>query len=174
MLQRFLIALISFGFFCSAPATADVDSDTQFNYAETWGGEVPFPFGTEIPFPWRSMQGIWATQNHAMDALFSFQVQLDDSGVKVLRVIHLDRATRRVVGQGAGFANSEQKVVRAVMRAMDGTSYLIFVRVFKDLNKKSAASHNSTVLTFRSLTLPDKEDQHMLLRKVSAKPYGVR
>lgn len=168
------MAIFGIGLLWTTPATADINSDIQFDEGIVWGGEVPFPFGTEIPFPWRSMQGIWATQSREVDALFSFQVQLDDRGVKVLSVIHLDRVTRRVIGQGAGFANSEQKVVRAVMRATDGTNYLIFVRVFKDLYKKSALSRNSTVLTFRSLTRPEQEDQHMLLRKVSTKPFVVR
>ncbi|MCM2280492.1 MAG: hypothetical protein NDI61_01450 [Bdellovibrionaceae bacterium] len=139
----------------------------------TQGTEVPFPFGTEIPFPWSSIEGTWEVRDREVDAYFSFQVQRNESGKKVLKVTHIDKMTRKVFGEGAGFANEDQKIVRAVMRAHD-FNYLIFVRVFRDTK---AQTRTATVLTIRYLTnvgSSEIREQHYILRKVSKQPLKAR
>lgn len=141
----------------------------------TQGTEVPFPFGTEIPFPWAAIEGTWEVRGREIDAYFSFQVQRDDVGAKVLKVTHIDKMTRRVFGEGAGFANPEQKIVRAVMRS-DDFNYLIFVRVFRDTKAKTEA-RTATVLTIRyfgGVGTSDIREQHYILRRVSKQPMIFR
>ncbi len=149
------------------PALASSAWSSPIGGVVAHGAEVPFPFGTEIPFPWSSIEGMWEVRDREVDAYFSFQVQDDGTGAKVLKVVHIDRLGRRVFGEGAGFTNPEQKIVRAVMRAAN-FNYLIFVRVFRDAGSKASA-HTTTVLTFRyfgEAGESDSREKHYVLRRV--------
>lgn len=141
----------------------------------THGTEVPFPFGTEIPFPWSSIEGTWEVRDRELDAYFSFRVQRDEEGTKILKVTHIDKVTRRTFGEGAGFVNEDQKVVRAVMRASD-FNYMILVRVFRD-TKAVTQARTATVLTIRYFgegNPNEFREQHYILRKISKQPIGIR
>lgn len=137
------------------------------------GTEVPFPFGTEIPFPWTTIEGAWEVKNHELCAYFNFEVRRDLNGKKVLAVTHIDQTTGRVIGTGAGFADGNEKVVRAVMHGAQN-NYLIFVRVFRDLPSGGQSFSTTTVLTTRYFGGTNHDEQHYVLRKVSGTPIQIR
>jgi hypothetical protein len=135
------------------------------------GPEVPFPLSSELPFPWGNIEGTWELHGKGIDALFSFEVQSDCAGRKVLRVLHLDPDNRAVIAEGTGIGVDDKKIVRAAMGGKYG-NYMLFIGAFK--NPKPAGPETVTVLTIRSFTGVGNTDLQAIVRKVSNEPHWRR
>ncbi len=137
-------------------------------------GEVPFPFGDEVPFPWASIEGTYYAESKEYDAYFSFEVAYEGNE-PYLRVFHHESRNGKLFGEGGGFTQTDNRIVRAAMRSKSGLSYMVFIRAFNDVEVDGQRLREATVLTIRSFgTTQPRKDWHFLLRKVSTKPVYYR
>jgi hypothetical protein len=162
MKSRFLIstliaALVTIG----ATLTASADQHQL-------GPEVPFPLGTEIPFPWDTIQGVWHAKDVNFDTLFSFRVKGDAHGDSyILQVTQIDPESGMILGEGAGFGDNEERIVRAGMTTNDGYKYMVFLRAY---NPDKNSNQVATVLTIREIDSCD--EFHFILEKLSNEPMA--
>lgn len=93
---------------------------------------VPFPWGSEMPFPWSFIQGVWLAEYGELRSYFSFKVVTSgERGIKQLEVKQIDPVTCKQVASGAGLESN--RVVRAVMNNPSrGFSYRLALRAFSD------------------------------------------
>jgi hypothetical protein len=128
------------------------------------GPEVPFPLDAQLPFPWGTIAGTWEARGPGIDALFSFEVQADRNGRKILRVLHLEPATGKILAEGIGIGLDERNIVRAAMRGGCG-AYMLYIGAFK--NPKATQPKTVTVLTIRSFSGVEERDIQVIVRRVS-------
>jgi hypothetical protein len=123
----------------------------------------PFPLSTLVPFPWTTIQGIWATKvPNGTSNYFSFEVQADCSGQRFVRVLAFDQKSYRVTAEGVGVGTPNDTIVRAVMNS-GGSQQMIYIRQFRVPVGKT--SKISTVITIRPFD--GSKDQHMIARHAS-------
>jgi hypothetical protein len=139
------------------------------------GGEVPFPFGSEVPFPWRSIEGTYFAASDDYEAYFSLEVMYEGNE-PALKVKHYENRSGRIFGEGGGFAQSDDRIVRAAMRGRNGLNYMVFLRSFGRLEMDGRVIDNAMVLTIRSFgpRVAGSREWHFLLRKVSSQPVNYR
>ena len=94
------------------------------------GGDlVPWPWGSEVRFPWTAIQGVWSPANGDCGSYFVFQVGGNSaSGTeRFVQVTQYDPNSCRKVATGGGFENS--RVIYASMTT--GTkSFDLTIRAF--------------------------------------------
>lgn len=134
---------------------------------------VPFPMGSEIPFPWKEVHGVWKAEKDDFAAYFAFKVVREKStGAQQLSVKQIDAYTCETIGTGIGFEND--KVIRAQLQSYtDGSVYRIALRAFdkKDAGKTRQVVYNDKVF-YLSITPLDSginQTMHVPLTKVSEK-----
>jgi hypothetical protein len=139
------------------------------------GGEVPFPFGSEVPFPWRSIEGTYFASSDDYEAYFSLEVMYEDNE-PALKVKHYENREGRLFGEGGGFAQSDNRIVRAAMHGRNGLNYMVFLRSFGRIEIDGRTIDHAMVLTIRSFgpRVPNSREWHFLLRKVSSQPVNYR
>ena len=126
----------------------------------------PFPLSALLPFPWASIDGIWTMKLPDGTSLyFSFEVQSDCNGRKILKVNTFDRTTYRLTGDGTGLALANDTMVRAAITT-PSTQYMLYIRQFKQVVGKGQ-SRQVTVVTVRPFNGNETDDIHMVARKVS-------
>lgn len=126
----------------------------------------PFPLSALLPFPWASIDGIWTMKLPDGTSLyFSFGVQSDCNGRKILKVSTFDRTTYRLTGEGTGLALTNDMMVRAAMTT-PSMQYMLYIRQYKQPVGKGQ-SKQVTVVTVRPFNGNESNDIHMVARKVS-------
>lgn len=88
-----------------------------------------FPWGFELPFPWRGIQGIWMTEMGGKPVYFSFKTVKAGSFGNQLRIIEYNPVNCNIIARGGGF--EEDRVVTAIMNGVDGT-FTMTVHVFRE------------------------------------------
>ena len=164
-----------------SPATAEQTKKNRanprigiFGAIDGEGGEVPFPFGNEAKFPWETIEGTYHAQSEDYEAYFSFQVEQGNNGQPFLKVLHYENRYGTLFGEGGGFTQTDNRIVRAAMRGRNGLSYMVFVRSFNDVEINGNHIRKATVLTIRSFGDSERKDWHFLLKKVSSRPLYAR
>ncbi len=139
------------------------------------GGEVPFPFGSEVPFPWRSIEGTYFASSDDYEAYFSLEV-VNESNEPALKIKHYENREGRLFGEGGGFAQNDDRIVRAAMRGRNGLNYMVFLRSFGSIEFNGRTIDHAMVLTIRSFgpRVSGSREWHFLLRKVSPRPVNYR
>ncbi len=135
-----------------------------------------WPWGAELPFPWRGIQGTWETEIDGCVSYFSFKPKTA-GGVKQLKVVQYDPVTCQTVAEGIGF--EDNRVVRAILNDKRGKTFRVTIHVFnpadlreEDSNMKFAAK-TVTVMNMGPLGASDEERTNHALEKVSTDPRAI-
>ena len=119
------------------------------------GGDS-FPWGSELPFPWKGIQGNWIINIEGVDAYVIFKVLRSESlGSRQLRISIIDRETCRVIAVGAGYEDG--RIIKAILTSGSRASQ-VTVHVFResDLKNQSRQSYKAysqvTIMSVVSLT----------------------
>lgn len=142
------------------PSCLPVEQDKVAGPIDSW------PWGSEIPFPWKGIQGVWVAEIDGCASYFTFKVVKNEGETdRILRVFQVNPVTCAVLAKGVGYG--ENKVVTAVMvkSAPKRGSYELKVHAFKEVDVKSeqhsrktdfiaASNRNVTVLTINPMGRP--------------------
>lgn len=140
---------------------------------------LPWPWGTECPFPWDNIIGVWKTSKPQVQNdetplpvtpyFYEFKVNGETStGSKIVEIIKYNDLGE-IVGNGRGYSHPEQKIVRAVILAAPGVemaNHRVIVRAYRQNSTLSCGSELVTVLTTRSMSGQRSTDIHFVLKKV--------
>jgi hypothetical protein len=130
----------------------------------------PFPLSTLMPFPWKTIEGVWAMKLPDGTPLqFSFEVQADCDGRRYIEVLGFNRDTYQIQASGYAVALAGDTMVRAVMTS-GSSQYMIYIRQFKMLSR--GVARYSMVVTMRPFNGDETNDVHMTARKISPLPLA--
>lgn len=92
------------------------------------GDSIPWPWGSEIGFPWTRIQGVWGPTNQECGSFFSFTKSpaLRD-GTRFVRIVQYDPASCVKIAEGTGY--EYERVIYASMAA-GRQSYDLTIRAF--------------------------------------------
>src|SRR6185437_14921782 len=127
-------------------------------------GDVPFPWGTAIPFPWENIEGIWQAKFGKYVDYFSFRLVSQPGWQEPeVQVLEVESNLHTVLATGNGFASSNGKLVQALMNSKRGC-YVLIVRAYQ--RQEGNAQSTYTVVTIRNAYGPGP-GVHSLMRKMS-------
>ncbi len=106
------------------------------------GGVNPWPWGSELTFPWTGIEGVWQATELTCGNLFMFEVVRDSKGTKIVNVYEYDPVRCIAVATGKGFES--RKVVRAVMTGEKGP-YQLTIHAFKATDLRSKSKYQSLI-----------------------------
>lgn len=152
---------------------------------DTFGDDdvLPWPWGTECPFPWDDIEGVWKASKPAassegekfkgpgilLNTYYEFEVtNMSTYETKLVQITKFNEKGQ-VIGTGRGYSHPHQKIVRAVIVAAQGVNmanHRVIVRAYKQNTTLSCGSELVTVLTTRSMTNKTSSDRHYVLKKV--------
>lgn len=136
------------------------------------GNTLPWPWGSECPFPWSNIEGMWEQKEPKSEQFGSnyFEFEIIDeweSGVHVFRVSQYD-AVGDLVATGKGVSPKGRRIVRSVLLPVDGSdandAYTVIVRAYTE---DRCSDELVTVLTMRKNGAPLGEDVHMIVKKTT-------
>lgn len=147
---------------------------SAFAYAPTSDPDdpLPWPWGTECPFPWHNIEGIWMLEGKQAADQFQFRViSVWDNGTHVFEINRYDK-NGQLVGKGQGIAPSGQRIVRAIMYSVladgfVGERYKVIVRAYKESENITCSGELITVLTIRPLTGSGPREVHYIINKLA-------
>jgi hypothetical protein len=134
---------------------------------------VPWPWGTECVFPWDKVDGEWKVkgkygQQYDRDTLVFETAEDVKAGIKLLYIYHYNDHGQ-VIGQGTGFGDRDNKVIKAIMTNSNGRGfgYQIMVRTYSRIE---GASCRMGKLSMAATFCPPRgkkclENQNYLLMK---------
>jgi hypothetical protein len=138
-MKHFIFAMLMV-FMCTVCGHDAFAKETSSRLADKESEEsdlVPWPWGTECLFPWNKVEGEWSVKGsygsrydrHRM--VFEAAEDVSADGVKLLYIKHFNRGGK-LVGEGTGYANPENKIIKAVMTDLTGvtTGYQVIVRSY--------------------------------------------
>jgi hypothetical protein len=176
--MKFLI-LCLFTVFATAIANASFPSPKSCNAIGKsellrGGGDV-WPWGEEMPFPWKGIQGVWMAEIDGCSSYFTFTTLKMDSGINQLRVKQFDMETCKLISRGVGY--EQDRYVKAVLTGRRGT-FDITVHVFRNTPSKSSPrqdyfeSKTATVLSLGDFS-ENNEPKSYQLYKVATDPESI-
>jgi hypothetical protein len=136
------------------------------------GDTLPWPWGSECPFPWNSIEGMWEEKEPKtegfLETYFEFEIiEVWESGTHVFRVNQFD-GEGNIVATGKGVSPSGQRIVRAMLLptadSEDRKSYFVVVRAYTE-DRFTCSDKLVTVLTMRERGAPLDDDLHMIIKK---------
>ena len=92
-----------------------------------------WPWGLEVPFPWRGIQGSWNAKIGDSNYYFRFVSVHSNNGINQLQVTQYSGLNCGVVANGIGY--EQNRVVKAVMVG-EGGSFNMTVHVFRQADLK--------------------------------------
>ena len=103
------------------------------------GGAIPWPWGSELDFPWESIEGTWRPVRSDCDSYFVVQATHKSAirGAQVMRVTQFDHDTCERISWGVG--TERERVLHVSMKDVRGT-YGLTIRSFT----KSSANNLRT------------------------------
>ena len=165
MIYRSLISVLLTLFVISFPAQAEI-----YQPMGDGGQVLPWPWGSECPFPWHNIEGMWTESEPRTESLpityFEFEI-IDEwaSGTRIFKVTHYDEEGN-VIAVGRGTASKGYKIVRAVLlpkeKGLD--SYSVIVRAYTE-DRFACSDELVTVLTVRKRGATPEEDIHLIIGK---------
>lgn len=129
--MKHLLAMLLAVVFCSMAWGANIGGN------ESMGDDlVPWPWGTECSFPWGDIEGAWHVRGHDKSTYGGHKLVLESAenvraGVKLLYIYHYNEEGK-AVGQGTGFGDKDNKLIKAIMTNSTGRGrgYEIIVRAY--------------------------------------------
>jgi len=138
----------------------------------TEGDALPWPWGTECPFPWENIEGNWQVSNDETGDTFSFQIlKVDKVGRRTFEIKRYD-VDNVLIAQGKGVATKRRKILRAFLSSIHEPkkkNYWALIRAYNEVEGFSCdANHMAVVITLRT-TRPKtcEKDAHFVIRKDS-------
>jgi hypothetical protein len=139
-----------------------------------------WPWGAEMPFPWKGIQGTWAVYLDGQLTYFAFRTIHSNKGANQLDMIQYDSRCQ-IIAYGGGFED-EDRIVRGLFLAKKGaqdiTIHVFSESALKNANKetprdrdKEKAEKTYTVMNIGALGSEDVAT--LQLHKVHTSPYGV-
>lgn len=111
---------------------------------------VPWPWGSECPFPWNTADGNWRVKGvtgskyDRHNLLFQTAEDLN-IGVKILNIYHYDQSGG-LIGRGTGYSDAANKIIKAsMMKATTGDNYQIYVRSYANGRARTCARAKKAV-----------------------------
>lgn len=161
--------LAIFGAFCLIALTSVANATIPMGEG---GDTLPWPWGTECPFPWNSIEGMWEEKEPKSGAFyetyFEFEIiEVWQSGTHVFRVNQYD-GTGSMIATGKGVSPSGQRIVRAMLlpttQSERNKSYFVIVRAYTE-DRFACSDQLVTVLTMRERGATLDKDLHMIIKK---------
>ncbi len=134
---------------------------------------LPWPWGTECPFPWTRIEGEWVGKSQKITERFTLIIKDElESGAKILEVKRYDDLDN-LIGQGEGVAPKGQRIVRAAMLGVgnyDGESYWALIRTYSEAPKKACTKNKQVmVITLRpTYEKSEQQDVHIVVDREGA------
>lgn len=142
----------------------------QSSAFDIFGDVLPWPWGSECPFPWSKIDGDWSTRG-TIHEQFSFVYKGETkNGSRILDVSRFDE-DGRLIGEGEGVSPKGERIVRAAMVGVGpskGKSYWALVRTYREnqAGSKSCTKNKLvTVITLRPVGSTQTEDVHIIIDK---------
>jgi hypothetical protein len=140
------------------------------NYSE---GVLPWPWGSECPFPWTKIEGEWTARGEGATDHFTFMLQgRQPDGGHGLAISRYGK-NGELIGIGRGVAPRGERIVRAAMVGIgpeEGKTYWAIVRTYTEKQKKSCARNKQvTVITLKAAEGSDEEIHYVLDREDSVR-----
>lgn len=157
----FLKVVLASGLFLAAPFSFSAECIPT----EVKIKEIPFPKGTEIEFPWASIQGEWHTETSI------FRIErgaVDEAGRRYLKVEQMDPASKEVLADGVAVLRKNSKIASGILSDSKEKETYVFLRSFNDKNAKGVPNGRSVlVITIRNLESQSKncDETHQKLLK---------
>jgi hypothetical protein len=138
-------------------------------------GHETWPWGMEVPFPWRGIQGLWMANINGCSTYFTFKIVKNVVDEKILQIHEINPVTCTLIAKGAGY--EDDRVVMAVMNGKNG-AYNMEVHSFREsdvaeANERGYTSSMSnkvvTMMTVSSVRASDQKGTYQLY-KVSSNP----
>jgi len=122
----------------------------------------PWPWGTECPFPWEEIKGLYRVKAMASGPYnghyMEFNVKRDDShdGLAFLEISQFDR-NGKIYAHGAGYSQKDERIVRGVLKEdATGREYAVMVRTYRK-NENASCSTGGLVTAITFCTLRSKK-----------------
>lgn len=138
------------------------------------GDHLPWPWGTECPFPWNNIEGVWKAQkpnkrnSTTVEGYYEFNIVSEwENGTHVFEVKKYSE-DGGLIGEGRGYAPKDQKIVRAIVLSpekMDLPNHRVIVRAYKEVATSACGKNLVTVLTARPMSNSKEEEIHYVLLK---------
>ena len=136
-----------------------------------------WPWGAEMPFPWKGIQGTWAVYLNNKLTYFSFRTVLSKNGTNQLEIVQYDGCSCQVIAHGGGF--EEERIVRGLVLT-EGEAKNITIHVFSETAMKSGrqemvqrARKEKTYTVMNMSGMNDENTESYQLVKVNASPTGI-
>lgn len=153
--------LATMGLFLSLSAAA---FGAQDGVVDIRGGDKPFPWGTEAPFPWKSIEGTWASEEMA-DVVFVFKIIRQDKGTRYLQVAVIDVETGKSLAEGVGVARRNDRIVRSRVKSTTGAEFYILLSNYQRKDPDGTVTEE-TYLTLRPISNDPKKDRSYYIQKL--------
>lgn len=151
-------------------------------YQPTTGEDevLPWPWGTECPFPWGMIEGEWRVtgldRETAPEAPDHFEFKVTYVAWDGTHHFEISRYSEdgRLLAFGRGVSPYSHKIIRAAMIEVsdDGTSgrkYWAIVRAYQTDQESSCGKELTTVITLRPINMQEQtEDIHFVIEKMEA------
>ncbi len=156
---------------------------TLFLNISAHAGPDSWPWGSEMPFPWKGIQGTWSFKSDEQMYYMAFKVVRNSTGSNQLELVLYQANNCKVVADGGGFEDSDlgDHVVRGMLKSPKGIVRLMTIHVFSDSTMKEIygedwspegkRSKSYTVLNVSSTDTDHFETYQ--LEKIHTNPYGV-
>ena len=138
-----------------------------------------WPWGSEMPFPWRGIKGTWLAKAPGVSTYFTFKKVMVADGINQLQVKQFDAKSCRLLSNGVGY--EEDRVVKAVLMSRNN-AFELTVHVFRTADLKNMVgrrlieramdSKTATVMSMTSLSNLD-EQMTVELEKIDVDPAGI-
>ncbi len=173
--MKLLLIILTSIFFASLSSFAlnfDVDGKKSTNDFMSEHAKpmdfVPYPWGTELPFPWRNVQGMWMANIGNTQTYYIFEVVGHYSTDKQLMIKQYDAKTCGIISIGVG-VESENKTIWAHMKPVFlPKAYRLGLRSFSaDVLPKHLPNINGRVMVMSISYLESLKSHYYPMQKVN-------
>jgi len=140
-----------------------------------------WPWGAEMPFPWKGIQGTWSVKIDGQLNYFSFRTVQSVNGTNQLEVIQYSGRKCKILGHGGGF--EEERVVRGlILTGQEPKNITIHVfseaalKYGRDSDESTSFRKSKTAKTYTVMNLSgigQENSEAYELRKVHSSPTGI-
>lgn len=134
------------------------------------GDALPWPWGTECPFPWSEIEGDWKAKDHFADDTFRINVlSIDRLGGRTFEIKRFN-ANNELVAQGKGVASKRRKIIRAALHSVGEEKQKNYWALVRAYNEQDGFTCNidqiAIVVTLRT-TRPKtcEPDKHYIIKR---------
>lgn len=134
------------------------------------GDALPWPWGTECPFPWAMIEGEWNASAFESADRFTFRVlSVDRRGGRTFEIKRYN-AENELIAQGKGVASKRKKIIRAFLSSVQEEkkkNYWALVRAYsEDVGFTCNTDQLAVVITLRTSRPKTCEpDTHFIVKR---------